>query len=63
MEVWGDKFFYTSKGEVIPGPVPPQNELVWWDGDLLRELHSRGAISKWKGAEIGADRRDRAAGG
>ena len=53
MEVWGDKFFFTSKGQIIPGPVPPQNELVWWDGDLLRELHSRGSISKWKGAELG----------
>ena len=37
----------------IEGPVPPQNELVWWDADLLREIHSRGAISKWKGAELG----------
>jgi rhamnogalacturonan endolyase len=53
MEVWGDRFFFTSKGQIIPGPVPPQNELVWWDGDLLRELHSRGSISKWKGAELG----------
>jgi rhamnogalacturonan endolyase len=53
MEVWGDKFFFTSKGQIIPGPVPPQNELVWWDGDLLRELHTRGAISKWKGTELG----------
>ncbi len=53
MEVWGDKFFFTAKGQVIPGPVPPQNELVWWDGDLLRELHSRGVISKWKGSELG----------
>jgi rhamnogalacturonan endolyase len=53
MEVWGDKFFFTSKGQSIPGPVPPQNELVWWDGDLLRELHGRGSISKWKGAELG----------
>jgi rhamnogalacturonan endolyase len=33
--------------------VPPQNELVWWDGDPLRELHSRGAIAKWKGSELG----------
>jgi rhamnogalacturonan endolyase len=53
MEVWGDKFFFTSKGQLIPGPVPAQNELVWWDGDLLRELHSRGSISKWKGTELG----------
>ena len=53
MEVWGDKYFYTAGGTRIEGPVPPQNELVWWDGDLLRELHSRGSISKWNGAEIG----------
>jgi rhamnogalacturonan endolyase len=53
MEVWGDKFHFTSKGQPIPGPVPPQNELVWWDADLLRELHSRGSIAKWKGAELG----------
>jgi rhamnogalacturonan endolyase len=53
MEVWGDKFFFTAQGKIIDGTVPPQNELVWWDGDLLRELHSRGSISKWKGAEMG----------
>ena len=53
MEVWGDKFFFTATGEPIPGPVPPQNELVWWDADLARELHSRGKISKWHGAELG----------
>jgi rhamnogalacturonan endolyase len=52
MECWGDKFFFTAKGNVIPGPVPPQNELVWWDADLLRELHSRGRISKWQGPEL-----------
>ena len=53
MEVWGDKYFYTAQGQRIEEPVPPQNELVWWDGDLLREIHARGAISKWKGAELG----------
>ncbi len=53
MEVWGDRFFFSAKGEPIAGPVPPQNELVWWDGDLLREIHSRGVVSKWKGADIG----------
>jgi rhamnogalacturonan endolyase len=53
MEAWGDRFFFGADGTAIAGPVPPQNELVWWDGDLLRELHSRGAIAKWKGAEIG----------
>ncbi len=54
MECWGDKFFFTSKGRAIEGPVPPQNELVWWDADLLREIHSRGTISKWKGSVIGS---------
>jgi rhamnogalacturonan endolyase len=49
MECWGDKFFFTSKGEKIPGPVPPTDGLVWWDADLLREIHSRGRVYKWKG--------------
>lgn len=53
MEVWADKYFFTSKGQRIPGAVPPQNELVWWDADLLRELLSRGVISKWQGPELG----------
>lgn len=56
MECWGDKFFFTSGGRIIEGEVPPQNELVWWDADLLRELHSRGSISKWKGAVLGHTR-------
>jgi len=47
MECWGDKYFFTAGGKTIDGPVPPQNELVWWDADDLRELHSRGVISKW----------------
>jgi hypothetical protein len=54
MECWGDKFFFTAKGRPIPGDVPPQNELVWWDADLLREILSRGQISKWKGATLGS---------
>ncbi len=50
MECWGDeKFFFTSKGEKLPGPVPPLDGLVWWDADLLREIHSRGRVWKWKG--------------
>ncbi len=63
MEVWADKFFYTAKGERLAGPVPPQQGLVWWDADLLRELHTfarRGGpnamggsiVSKWKGAVL-----------
>ncbi len=53
MEVWGDKYFFSATGKAIEGTVPPQNELVWWDGDLLRELHDRGSIAKWKGPVIG----------
>jgi rhamnogalacturonan endolyase len=53
MEVWGDRYFFTAAGTPIPGEVPPQNELVWWDADPLREILSRGAISKWKGATLG----------
>ncbi len=26
---------------------------MWWDADLLRELHSRGSIAKWSGPEVG----------
>ena len=52
MECWGDKFFFSSQGRIIEGPVPPQNELVWWDADLLREIHAGGTISKWKGATL-----------
>ncbi|MEO5821411.1 MAG: silent information regulator protein Sir2 [Vicinamibacteraceae bacterium] len=52
MELWGDRFFYSAAGQALAGPPPPQNELVWWDADPLRELHSRGHVSKWKGAEL-----------
>jgi rhamnogalacturonan endolyase len=53
MEVWGDRYFFSAGGHPIAGDVPPQSELVWWDGDLLREVHSRGSIAKWKGAALG----------
>jgi rhamnogalacturonan endolyase len=52
MEVWGDKFFYSSHGQAIRGEVPPQQEAVWWDADPLRELHAKGLISKWKGGTL-----------
>lgn len=29
MECWEDTFFFPSKGEVIPGDVPPLSGLVW----------------------------------
>ncbi len=53
MEVWGDRFFFSAAGKPIPGDVPPQNELVWWDADPVREILARGAISKWKAAPLG----------
>lgn len=54
MELWSSgRFFFTAAGHPIPGDVPPQNELVWWDADPLRELHSRGIISKWKQGPLG----------
>jgi rhamnogalacturonan endolyase len=52
VELWGDKFFFTAQGRALDGPVPSQQELVWWDGDLLREPHSRGTIGKWRGPEL-----------
>ena len=52
-ELWGDRFFYTAAGRPIAGEVPPQNELTWWDADPLREIVSRGSITKWKGAALG----------
>jgi rhamnogalacturonan endolyase len=49
MELAGGSHYYTSKGEKINEPSPPQEFLVWWDADLLREIYARGTISKWKG--------------
>jgi rhamnogalacturonan endolyase len=49
MEWWGDKFFFSAAGEPLKGGVPPQEGLVWWDGDLLRELQFRGQVAKWRG--------------
>ena len=53
MEVWGDRFFFSAAGVPIPGDVPPQGDLAWWDADLLREIVSRGSIGKWQGATLG----------
>lgn len=52
MECWADKYFFSAKGKVLGTPLPPQDWLVWWDADPLRELLSRGAISKWKGPSL-----------
>lgn len=34
----GTMAFRTIKGEAIQGPVPPANFVIWWDGDLGREI-------------------------
>lgn len=52
MEAWGDKFYFSAAGQPLGGEVPPQNELAWWDADPLREIVSRGSVSKWRGASI-----------
>jgi rhamnogalacturonan endolyase len=52
LECWGDKFFYTAKGEIIEGDVPPTNGLVWWDADPLREIQSWRAVYKWHGSKL-----------
>jgi len=49
MECAGERHFYSAKGEKLDGPVPPQDFLVWWDADQLREIFSRRTVSKWKG--------------
>ena len=55
MEVWADRFFYTAKGEAILGDIPPLDGLVWWDADPLRELQTRGRVSKWQGPVLTSD--------
>lgn len=49
MELWADGFFFTSQGEPIEGEIPPLDGLLWWDADLLREIHHRGAVYEWQG--------------
>jgi rhamnogalacturonan endolyase len=52
MEMWTNRFFFTAAGEPLAGDRPPQNELAWWDADLLRETVSRGSVAKWKGSSL-----------
>ncbi len=49
MEVAGERFYFTADGKRIDQEAPPQDFLVWWDGDKLREILFRGTVSKWKG--------------
>jgi rhamnogalacturonan endolyase len=53
-EMWwsGSNGLYNMKGEKI-GPNPPStNFLIWWDGDLARELLDRNHIDKYKVGRI-----------
>lgn len=56
-EVWGHRSqLRTIQGREI-GPSPRSSEwVVWWDGDLLREIYSGLMIFKWD-AEAGRERR------
>lgn len=38
LRVSGTESYYTVKGEVIDGPVLPANFVIWWTGDLGREI-------------------------
>ena len=58
MECAGEDHFFTSTGKKLNEAAPPQDFLVWWDADLLREICSRGIISKWKGTVLTETSRD-----
>lgn len=50
LEMWSasQRGYYDVKGNHHHETVGiPMNSAVWWDGDLLRELLDRNAISKW----------------
>ncbi|MBQ6035448.1 MAG: RICIN domain-containing protein, partial [Ruminococcus sp.] len=51
-EFWGaaDNNVYNSSGNKIAGAKPAQNFLIYWDGDLEREILDGTKISKMTGA-------------
>lgn len=51
-EFWGaaDSNVYDSSGKKIAGAKPAQNFLIYWDGDLEREILDGTKISKMTGA-------------
>lgn len=53
-EMWcsGGEGLWNYKGEVIGENPASANFLVWWDGDLLRELLNHNKISKYKGEDL-----------
>ncbi len=50
-EMWcsGSGGLWNNKGEIIGESPSSTNFLIWWDGDLLRELLDRNKITKYKG--------------
>ena len=38
---------YTCKGQVLGSSKPLANFMVWWDGDLLREVLNNTSVYKW----------------
>jgi rhamnogalacturonan endolyase len=56
-EVWGGPGGLRNvKGETI-GPAPRNSDwVIWWDGDLLREIYGASSIFKWEWKE-GKERR------
>jgi rhamnogalacturonan endolyase len=52
LELAAQRFYYNAKGTRLPGPVPPQGLMAWWDADLLREFVGRGRQSKWNGSAL-----------
>lgn len=50
-EMWcsGSRGLWNNKGEIIGETPSSANFVIWWDGDLLRELLNSNKISKYKG--------------
>jgi len=50
-EMWcsGSEGLWNNKGEIIGESPSLTNFVIWWDGDLLRELLDRNKITKYKG--------------
>ena len=48
-ESWGlDRNLYSARGQIIgPAPGTAANFLIWWDGDLQREILNSNWISKY----------------
>lgn len=47
-EMWGGtEGLKNAKGERIGAAPRSMNFVIWWDGDLLRELLDRSVIAKW----------------